>query len=382
MRHGQPGVRARQRAAPGPTGLRNAAGWRSYPRSLPGAAHRVAGGHGPAQGSLPPGAIRRVASEQRAGQARGRQRRKPYGGGPLDAHCQLAGGAGVVRPAPVHVGMFTAHGGGEAPAWRQRRLAPEGHSPPLPQVTRSSVGHTARARRTRLLRRRPHRDARARHNRAAREQPAAESGTRELRRSHISSPARSAAVQSPRCHLRWPYSWLCCRRSEHSGDPSETGRACSRAPPRDDVVDSSSHRPAPLDHLSITAHGSVDRRSDATCPARVIDRSNHTDLVMSVETSNIGTNERLPSLPGIIDAILSACACVALPRCPLPPAASRARGFSSHGGPVVVPTDVVYGRGSGTTSRGHSRVRGWRGTSRRQWRLSRRFPAGAHFHVP
>ena len=48
--------------------------------------------------------------------------------------------------------------------------------------------------------------------------------------------------------------------------------------------------------LSITAHGSVDRRSDATCPARVIDRSNHTDLVMSVETSNIGTNERLPSL--------------------------------------------------------------------------------------
>ena len=28
------------------------------------------------------------------------------------------------------------------------------------------------------------------------------------------------------------------------------------------------------------------------------------------------------------------------------------------------------------------RVRGWRGTSRRQWRLSRRFPAGAHFHVP
>ena len=28
------------------------------------------------------------------------------------------------------------------------------------------------------------------------------------------------------------------------------------------------------------------------------------------------------------------------------------------------------------------RVRDWRGTSRRQWRLSRRFPAGAHFHVP
>ncbi len=31
---------------------------------------------------------------------------------------------------------------------------------------------------------------------------------------------------------------------------------------------------------------------------------------------------------------------------------------------------------------GHGRVRDWRGTSRRQWRLSRRFPAGAHFHVP
>ena len=28
------------------------------------------------------------------------------------------------------------------------------------------------------------------------------------------------------------------------------------------------------------------------------------------------------------------------------------------------------------------RVRGWRGTSRRQWRLSRRFPAGAQVHVP
>ena len=49
-----------------------------------------------------------------------------------------------------------------------------------------------------------------------------------------------------------------------------------------------------------------------------------------------------------------------------------------------LPDGIACGREAATTLAPcrSGRVRGWRGTSRRQWRLSRRFPAGAHFHVP